>query len=755
MNQILIHIFDTIQNFLVRKPFFVGCFLVIILALAVFGVMSMSMETDVNSSDLDSHESYVYESYDKYFSSESIILMVQTDSVTDANVAEKVDALERQWESYDGISSVTGLYDVVAAAYNGTIPTNQAEITNVVSSLPEETLSSLMPNGQLALVVLQMDAGLSDTKIQSILTDLKSSLSTADVPPGVTLTFTGNAAMMQDMGGSIMSDMITLLVAAIVLMILACRLLFNHVRAPLLPVACVFFGLILTVGIMGFLGLPMSMVTIGALPILLGIGVDYGIQFHSRLDDEARVHPLPTAIQIAVTKTGSAVFFAMVASAIGFLAMQVSEMESIRQFGLVAIIGIACCYISALLIIPLYAMITNYTPKPREMLPDGTEKPLFSDRYNAFLGKFASRVARYAVPILLVLCIVGVAGLYLDEEVPVETDMQSYMPADMPALVNINTMSRAMGDTGGFPVYVQGDSLTDQAVIAWMYEWGNHELALYDTRFTSVSSIATVIAEANGGTIPATQEEIDRILASLGDDAVSAYLLDNSQAVISFGMVSLSEAQQRSLLNSVTADATFYAPPPGVEVVVTGSPYSYVASMTKIIEGKSQMTMIAFVLIFAFLALLYRSWRKALCPIVPIVLIIGWNGAAMYVFGIDYTVLTATMGAMTIGVAAEYCIMMVERIYEEMEVYDTETAVEHGTGKIGTAITVSGCATMCGFSALLFAEFPIIQDFGLVTVLAMGFTLFGALVAAPALVSLLLKNAGNSSRNAGEFRPSL
>lgn len=79
--------------------------------------------------------------------------------------------------------------------------------------------------------------------------------------------------------------------------------------------------------------------------------------------------------------------------------------------------------------------------------------------------------------------------------------------------------------------------------------------------------------------------------------------------------------------------------------------------------------------------------------------------------------------------------------------------MEHGTGKIGTAIMVSDCATMCGFSALLFAEFPIIQDFGLVTVLAMAFTLFGALVAVPALVSLLLKNSGKSTMDAGKSSP--
>lgn len=43
-------------------------------------------------------------------------------------------------------------------------------------------------------------------------------------------------------------------------------------------------------------------------------------------------------------------------------------MKTIHQFGYVAIIGIACCYLSALLIILLYAVFTNFTQKPHKIL---------------------------------------------------------------------------------------------------------------------------------------------------------------------------------------------------------------------------------------------------------------------------------------------------------------------------------------------------------------------------------------------------
>ncbi|MDR3101631.1 MAG: hydrophobe/amphiphile efflux-3 (HAE3) family transporter [Methanocalculaceae archaeon] len=735
---------EKINEFIIKQPFLTGCLLIFFLALAVIGASTMSMNTETLGADKQTHDAYIFETYKNNFQSGSILLMVQADSTMDINVVDRIYTLQQQMAGAHGVTSVQSVYDVLAASSGGVIPQNQATIDAIVTRIPEEILASIMPSGQLAIILIKTDTGISDSKQQSILDNLRSMAAASDIPPGVTLIFTGNAAMMQDMGGDLGSNMIVLLVAAIVLMTFACRLLFNHVRFPLLSIVSVFTGLILTFGMMGAASLPFSMTTIGAMPILLGIGVDYAIQFHSRLDEEVRQHPLPEAIKRAVTKTGSAVFYAMVASACGFMAMMVSPLPSVRQFGITAIFGIVCCYIAALIIIPLAAVITDYTPKPHRVLPNGEEKQPFSHTYNGLLKKLATKVTKVAVPAMLILCVIGFAGLYLDGEVPVSTDMKSYVPVDMPAIVNINTVTRAMGDTGGLQVYLQGGELTSPDAIKWMYTWGNNELTQY-TQLTSVSSIATVIVNKNGGVLPEMQMEIDTILNSMSEEDKTPYLKDGSQAVISFVMQSVSEAQQRSLVAEVTADVKFFAPPPGIEAVVTGSAYAFVEIMKEIREGKTEMTLLAFVIIFAFLALLYRSAGRAVCPLVPIVLIIGWNGAAMYVFSIDYTILTATMGAMTIGVAAEYCIIMVERIYEEMEHQNTITAVQNGTGKIGTAISVSGCATMCGFSALLFSSFPIISGFGMVTVIAMGFTLFGAVVAVPATVAIVLKNRKNGT----------
>ncbi len=80
---------------------------------------------------------------------------------------------------------------------------------------------------------------------------------------------------------------------------------------------------------------------------------------------------------------------------------------------------------------------------------------------------------------------------------------------------------------------------------------------------------------------------------------------------------------------------------------------------------------------------------------------------------------------------------MMERYMEEKEKgLDTITAIQTSVQKIGAAVSVSGLATVCGFSALTLSTSPIIQNFGIVTVIAVGFSILGTIIVMPAAISV-------------------
>jgi len=64
-------------------------------------------------------------------------------------------------------------------------------------------------------------------------------------------------------------------------------------------------------------------------------------------------------------------------------------------------------------------------------------------------------------------------------------------------------------------------------------------------------------------------------------------------------------------------------------------------------------------------------------------------------------------------------------------------AIQTGVSKIGSAITVSGLTTVFGFSALTLSSFNILSNFGLVTVITVGFSLIGAIIVMPAVLSIM------------------
>jgi len=207
--------------------------------------------------------------------------------------------------------------------------------------------------------------------------------------------------------------------------------------------------------------------------------------------------------------------------------------------------------------------------------------------------------------------------------------------------------------------------------------------------------------------------------------------------VISFGMTNLEIPQEEDLKNVMVNDITFLRPPAGISVQPTGSFEVFTSLISGMSESKDEMTFLGFVLIFVFLAGVYRHFH-AISPLIPIIFIVGWNAVMMSILGISYSPLTATLGSMTIGVAAEYTILVMERYSEEEErLHDHIGAIQESVNRIGTAITVSGLATFFGFSALCLSNFPILSNFGICTLIAVGFSLAGAIFVMPAVLSLM------------------
>jgi predicted RND superfamily exporter protein len=84
---------------------------------------------------------------------------------------------------------------------------------------------------------------------------------------------------------SMMESMQYMMASAVIIMILVLTLIFR-VKMRLLPIFMILLAVIATIGIMGWLSIGLTMVSMAVFPVLIGLGIDYFIQFQTRYEEE-------------------------------------------------------------------------------------------------------------------------------------------------------------------------------------------------------------------------------------------------------------------------------------------------------------------------------------------------------------------------------------------------------------------------------------------------------------------------------------
>ncbi|MBI3392566.1 MAG: MMPL family transporter [Nitrospirae bacterium] len=112
--------------------------------------------------------------------------------------------------------------------------------------------------------------------------------------------------------------------------------------AALLPVAA---GSALLVGCLAAFGVPLNYVNIGLLPMLLGIGIDYGIFVVQGVREEDGAGP-------GAASVAGAVALAALTTAVGFGSLVITDFVAIHSMGLVAVIGVTAIAAAALTLLP-------------------------------------------------------------------------------------------------------------------------------------------------------------------------------------------------------------------------------------------------------------------------------------------------------------------------------------------------------------------------------------------------------------------
>ena len=166
---------------------------------------------------------------------------------------------------------------------------------------------------------------------------------------------------------------------------------------------------------------------------------------------------------------------------------------------------------------------------------------------------------------------------------------------------------------------------------------------------------------------------------------------------------------------------------------VVGLPVLAADANSALSGNRYLLTLAGLLAVALALLAIYRSARRALVPLIPIVLATGWASLGLAIAGVPLNPMSATLGALVIAIATEFSVLLSAR-YDEERGRACRSARRCGapTRAPGWRSLASGITAIAGFAALIATDIRMLRDFGLVTVLDLGVALLGVMLVLPA-----------------------
>jgi hopanoid biosynthesis associated RND transporter like protein HpnN len=257
----------------------------------------------------------------------------------------------------------------------------------------------------LLLLVTPRENDESFNKAQRPLEQLRALIAqTRADHPGVVAGVTGKDALETDEMTAAMRDMAVATIISLVGLALLLMLFLRGISRPILGVAALAVALCWTFGAATVLVGHLNLLSVVFTPLLLGLGIDYGIHVFARYEEErGRSRSVRVALERALLAVGPGIINAALTAAAAFLALTLTDFQGLRELGLISGVGILLALVSTLVVLPALVML-----KERGWIEAAPSGPgLFSEEPRPFLA-FA-----YRRPGLVVAVGMGAAALSL------------------------------------------------------------------------------------------------------------------------------------------------------------------------------------------------------------------------------------------------------------------------------------------------------------------------------------------------------
>jgi hypothetical protein len=333
-------------------------FAIIVTLFLGFGLSKISMQSDLDKMMPQDLEVYkISHSIEDNFGGQdaSIILLrvegTEKNGVYDIRDPRVLKFLVELQESLKNEDLVESVQSVGMGFTENTIPKTLESSRQIFNSIPAYS-DFFNKDYSATIVMISSDLGGGEEKIKEFEKLIDKKISEISHPENVEIYITGTPQIRSMMLDILASDAVfTFLIAAVIIFLLLILMERSFTKATLVFIPLL-FGIIWTLGTMGWLGIQLSVATVGIGAMILGLSVEYGVFIVSRYSEERENNPSKVALQKAVSEVGGSILGSGTTTIAGFLALTTSIMPMLRDLGLSLAIGIGFSLIAAVFVNP-------------------------------------------------------------------------------------------------------------------------------------------------------------------------------------------------------------------------------------------------------------------------------------------------------------------------------------------------------------------------------------------------------------------
>ncbi len=550
-----------------------------------------------------------------------------------------------------------------------------------------------------------------------------------------------------------------------------------------LPTLCSVFA---TLGLIGFTNYEVTMTVIIVGPIILALGVSYGLHITNRYA-ESKGTP-KEKMALALQSTGRAVFLSAVTTVIGFVSLILTPMAPIKTVGVSLAGGIIIVYLYTMIMVPNLTMLLDLK-KPSHDPP----------KVFIFAVRAPIRWSRIALTGFILLMLTS--ALIYQPQINENVDLLEMAPQeDTPAVEKMITYSQEFeggqvgmilvkSDIAAEPEFLApGDNQAQKDPFKNLYKIENLSDMVNNVDSTTAVSIAFLMKSVGASLnfsgsntiaefcepMPDVPKEVCNLLFAEEYNASATFWtvlmeLDRDQSagteiqsfLISVFYDGLSPELRHFFVSKDFQRSLIYIDMPFMDVKETEWRQSTidgyaedrddfdfqpsgligVAAVTidvnNLIVG-SQWQSLGFALLFTVVTLgfVFRDAKYAALTTFPVVFTVAMQWSVMVILDVDLSLVTVMIGSILVGVGVDFSIHIANRV---RELGGTLEAIQDSCASTGMSLFEAFVVTSCGLMTAYLIPIPAIKPFVTVIIILLLFAAISALLLLPAIYATFVK----------------